>query len=31
MTGPAEWEWAGVLDPTTGAWQRQAENEAGAR
>ncbi len=31
MTGPAEWEWAGMLDPATGAWSRQAENEAGAR
>ncbi|WP_457581651.1 diaminopimelate epimerase [Ensifer canadensis] len=22
MTGPAEWEWSGTVDPTTGAWQR---------
>jgi len=23
MTGPAEWEFAGSLDPQTGAWQRE--------
>ncbi|MCM2475349.1 diaminopimelate epimerase [Rhizobium sp. CG5] len=28
MTGPAEWEWSGSVDPTTGAWQREAENSA---
>jgi diaminopimelate epimerase len=22
MTGPAEWEWSGLLDPATGAWTR---------
>lgn len=22
MTGPAEWEWSGTVDPATGAWQR---------
>ncbi len=22
LTGPAEWEWAGQLDPATGAWTR---------
>ena len=22
MTGPAEWEWSGTLDPATGAWER---------
>lgn len=25
MTGPAEWEFSGTLDPATGAWQRDAE------
>ncbi|MDQ0456656.1 diaminopimelate epimerase [Rhizobium paknamense] len=30
MTGPAEWEWAGRLDPMTGAWERIAETESGA-
>lgn len=25
MTGAAEWEWAGQLDPETGAWQRSEE------
>jgi len=29
MTGPAEWEWAGTLDPQTGTFQRSAE--AGAQ
>ena len=24
MTGPAEWEWSGTLDPSSGAWQRDA-------
>jgi diaminopimelate epimerase len=28
MTGPAEWEWSGTLDPQTGAWQRDADDEA---
>jgi diaminopimelate epimerase len=27
MTGPAEWEWAGQVDPVTGAWQREAAQE----
>ncbi|HWT57834.1 MAG TPA: diaminopimelate epimerase, partial [Rhizobium sp.] len=31
MTGPAEWEWSGNLDPSTGLWSRQADHEAGAR
>ncbi|WHA42432.1 diaminopimelate epimerase [Agrobacterium larrymoorei] len=25
MTGPAEWEWAGRVDPATGNWARDAE------
>ncbi|MCX8999312.1 diaminopimelate epimerase [Rhizobiaceae bacterium BDR2-2] len=25
MTGPAEWEWAGALDPETGAFERRPE------
>ncbi|OLP42749.1 diaminopimelate epimerase [Rhizobium oryziradicis] len=25
MTGAAEWEWSGQLDPVTGAWQRSDE------
>lgn len=25
MTGPAEWEWSGHLDPATGAWEREGE------
>lgn len=24
MTGPAEWEWSGTVDPITGSWQRDA-------
>lgn len=28
MTGPAEWEWSGSVDPVTGAWQREAESPA---
>lgn len=29
MTGPAEWEWAGLLDPQTGTWERLSnESEA---
>ncbi|WP_416798553.1 diaminopimelate epimerase [Ciceribacter azotifigens] len=30
MTGPAEWEWSGTLDPATGAWQRSISSESGA-
>lgn len=30
MTGPAEWEWSGTLDPATGAWRRDAQSENGA-
>ncbi|WP_159952755.1 diaminopimelate epimerase [Rhizobium sp. 18065] len=30
MTGPAEWEWSGSVDPVTGDWQRDADNIAGA-
>ncbi len=30
MTGPAEWEWSGTLDPATGAWQRSTLSESGA-
>lgn len=29
MTGPAEWEWSGTVDPVTGTWQRD-EAESGA-
>jgi diaminopimelate epimerase len=25
MTGPAQWEFAGLLDPVTGEWERMAE------
>ncbi|MBL0374775.1 diaminopimelate epimerase [Rhizobium sp. KVB221] len=25
MTGPAEWEWSGMLDPATGVWRRDAQ------
>jgi diaminopimelate epimerase len=28
MTGPAEWEFSGVLDPTTGAWSRDEQGAA---
>ena len=33
MTGPAEWEWSGRLDPATGAFQRDdaGAGEGGAR
>ncbi|MBP2237766.1 diaminopimelate epimerase [Sinorhizobium kostiense] len=32
MTGPAEWEWSGTLDPATGAFQRdETSGETGAR
>ena len=30
MTGPAEWEWSGTLDPATGTWQRSTSSESGA-
>ncbi len=30
MTGPAEWEWSGVVDPTTGAWSRDEAEVPGA-
>ncbi|HLP69939.1 MAG TPA: diaminopimelate epimerase [Rhizobium sp.] len=30
MTGPAQWEWSGTLDPATGAWQRSTHSESGA-
>lgn len=28
MTGPAEWEWSGTVDPTTGHWFREDEPRA---
>lgn len=28
MTGPAEWEFSGMLDPATGAWEREVEGAA---
>ena len=28
MTGPAEWEFSGTLDPANGAWQRDVESVA---
>jgi len=28
MTGPAEWEFSGSFDPTTGAWQRDTQDVA---
>lgn len=28
MTGPAEWEFSGALDPATGAWKRDIEGAA---
>ena len=31
MTGPAEWEWSGMVDPSTGAFSRDEEPEAQAR
>lgn len=31
MTGPAEWEWSGRLDPTSGQFERDNEAEALAR
>ncbi|MCM2293355.1 diaminopimelate epimerase [Allorhizobium sp. BGMRC 0089] len=30
MTGPAEWEWAGRLDPASGAWERLDDPANGA-
>ncbi|MCV9966166.1 diaminopimelate epimerase [Pararhizobium sp. BT-229] len=30
MTGPAEWEWSGTVDPATGLWSREEEPEAGS-
>ncbi|MCC2612439.1 diaminopimelate epimerase [Neorhizobium petrolearium] len=29
MTGPAEWEWSGKVDPQTGSFTRDQEREAG--
>jgi diaminopimelate epimerase len=31
MTGPAEWEWSGRLDPATGAFERDPAAAAGAQ
>ncbi|WP_099866963.1 diaminopimelate epimerase [Pararhizobium haloflavum] len=31
MTGPAEWEFAGTLDPQTGSWQRHQEPSEAAQ
>jgi diaminopimelate epimerase len=31
MTGPAEWEWSGSVDPTTGLWLRHEEPETESR
>ena len=31
MTGPAEWEWSGQLDPSTGAFEREAEAGVSAK
>lgn len=28
MTGPAEWEFSGVLDPASGSWRRDAQGAA---
>ncbi|OCO99748.1 MULTISPECIES: diaminopimelate epimerase [unclassified Ensifer] len=30
MTGPAEWEWSGTVNPTTGTWQRDEAESAGS-
>ncbi len=30
MTGPAEWEWSGTVDPVTGNWQRDVSADAEA-
>ena len=27
MTGPAEWEWSGTVDPATGLWVRDTETD----
>ncbi len=29
MTGPAEWEWSGMVDPVSGTFERDAEADAG--
>ncbi|MGO8657192.1 diaminopimelate epimerase, partial [Rhizobium ruizarguesonis] len=31
MTGPAEWEWSGRLDPSTGLWSLEGTREAEAQ
>ncbi|AGS23759.1 diaminopimelate epimerase [Rhizobium etli] len=31
MTGPAEWEWSGRLDPATGCWSRDDAREVEAQ
>lgn len=31
MTGPAEWEWSGIVDPSTGLWSRAEAQGAEAR
>ncbi|WP_104665636.1 diaminopimelate epimerase [Ensifer adhaerens] len=31
MTGPAEWEWSGTLNPATGTWQRDEAETGGVR
>ena len=31
MTGPAEWEWSGTVDPVTGAFSREDAAEAKAQ
>jgi diaminopimelate epimerase len=31
MTGPAEWEWSGTVDPSTGLWSRDEAQGAEAR
>lgn len=30
MTGPAEWEWSGSVDPVTGTWKRDVASSAGS-
>lgn len=30
MTGPAQWEWAGLLDPQVGSWQRSSDESEAA-
>ncbi|HTO30258.1 MAG TPA: diaminopimelate epimerase [Pararhizobium sp.] len=27
MTGPAEWEWSGMVDPATGLWSRDPDSQ----